>query len=96
LHRYADAEHSDQKAFSIADDLDTPAERCAVLHRQGRLCFMQQQYRNVLEYWVRALAIDQRLGHPAREDLQERVEKLVKEQHFDEVYVELCKTYGMA
>ncbi len=96
LHRYADAEHFYQKAFSIADDLDTPAERCAVLHRQGRLCFMQQQYHNALEYWVRALAIDQRLGHPAREDLQERVEKLVKEQHLDEVYVKLCKTYRMA
>jgi tetratricopeptide (TPR) repeat protein len=96
LRRYTDADQLYQKAFRIADELDTPAERCAVLRRQGGLSSVQQQYRNTLEYWVRALAIDQRLGHPAREDLQEKVELLVKEQHLDEVYVELTKTYGPA
>ena len=94
LHRYADAGHSYQHAFRIADELDTPAERCAVLRRQGRLSYLQQQYRDALEYWVQALAIDQRLGHSAREDLQKKVELLVKEQHLDEVYIELSKTYG--
>ena len=94
MHRYADAGHSYQRAFRIADELDTPAERCAVLRRQGRLSYLQQQYGDALEYWVQALAIDQRLGHPAREDLQKKVELLVKEQHLDEVYIELSKTYG--
>ncbi len=94
LHRYTDAENFYQRAYCIAVELDTPAERCAVLRRQGGLSNTRQQYRDALEYWVQALVIDQRLGHPAREDLQKKVELLVKEQHLGEVYIELCKRYG--
>jgi hypothetical protein len=80
---------------TIAVELDTPAERCAVLHRQGILNYVQQQYLHALEYWVQALALDQRLGHPARKDLQDRVDLLVKEQNLAEIYAQLCKQYGL-
>lgn len=95
LHRYMEAERSYQRAFSIADELDTPAERCAVLRRQGALSQIQKQYRNALEYWVNALALDLRLGHPARKDLQNRVDLLVKEHNLDEIYVQLSRQYGL-
>jgi tetratricopeptide (TPR) repeat protein len=95
LHHYAEAEHAYQSAFNIAVDLDTPAERCAVLRRQGALSHVRQQYRDALEFWVQALALDQRLGHPARKDLQERVEALVQEQELDEIYGQLSNKYGL-
>ncbi|OLB31932.1 MAG: hypothetical protein AUH05_19060 [Ktedonobacter sp. 13_2_20CM_53_11] len=95
LHRYTEAERSYQHAFSIADELDTPAERCASLHRQGALSQVQEQYRNALEYWVQALALDQRLGHPARKDMQDRVDLLVKEHDLDEIYEQLSRQYGL-
>ena len=95
LHRYTEAERSYQRAFSIADELDTPAERCAALHRQGALSQVQEQYRHALEYWVQALALDQRLGHPARKDMQDRVDLLVKEHDLDEIYEQLSRQYGL-
>ncbi len=95
LHRYTEAERSFQSAFSIADELDTPAERCAVLHRQGALSQVQEQYHNALEYWVQALALDQRLGHPARKDLQDRVDLLVKEHNLNEIYEQVSGQYGL-
>ncbi len=95
LHHYIEAERSYKSAVTIAVELDTPAERCAVLHRQGILSYVQQQYLHALEYWVQALALDQRLGHPARKDLQDRVDLLVKEQNLAEIYAQLCKQYGL-
>jgi tetratricopeptide (TPR) repeat protein len=95
LHRYAEAERSYQSAFSIASELDTPAERCAVLRRQGILSQKQQQYRDALAYWVQALALDLRQGHSAREDLQNRVDQLVREQNLDEIYEQLSKQNGL-
>jgi hypothetical protein len=95
LQHYAEAEHAYQSAFKIAVDVDTPADRCAVLRRQGALSHVRQQYRDALEFWVQALALDQRLGHPARKDLQERVEALVQEQELGEIYEQLSKKYGL-
>jgi tetratricopeptide (TPR) repeat protein len=95
LRHYAEAEHAYQSALNIAVGLDTPAERCAVLRRQGALSHVRQQYRDALEFWVQALALDQRLGHPARKDLQERVEALVQEQELDEIYGQLSNKYGL-
>src|SRR5438270_11890002 len=56
LHRFADAERSYREALSIALELDTPAERCAVLRRQGLLNHAQKRYREALDCWVQALA----------------------------------------
>jgi len=95
LQHFAEAERSYQDAFNIAVELDTPAERCAVLRRQGLLSSTQHQYLKSLEYWVQALALDQRLGHPSRKDLQDNVDALVAAQHLEEAYAELLKKYGL-
>jgi hypothetical protein len=44
---------------------------------------------------VQALALDQRLGHPVRVDLQEKIDKLVVEQYLEEPYRELRVRYGL-
>nr|HET6903003.1 tetratricopeptide repeat protein [Ktedonobacteraceae bacterium] len=96
LQHFAEAERCYQDAFKIAVALDTPAERCAVLHRQGILSQIQHKYLSALEYLVQALALDQRLGHPARKDLQASVDALVADQHLEEAYMELLKKHGLA
>lgn len=95
LQRFSLAESSYQAAISIAIKLDTPAERCAVLRRLGILNHERGHHREALDFWVQALALDQRLGHPARQDLQANVEALVSEQGLQEAYVELCKQHGL-
>jgi tetratricopeptide (TPR) repeat protein len=95
LHRLADAERSYHRALTIAIELDTPAERCAVLRRLGLLRQFQQRYQEALDCWVQALALDQRLGHPARADMQARVETLVTEQHLEETYAALCNQHSL-
>ena len=95
LHHFAEAERCYQDAFKIAAALDTPAERCAVLRRQGLLSQIQHQYLSALEFWVQSLALDQRLGHSAREDLQASVDALVADQHLEKAYVELLKKHGL-
>lgn len=95
LHRFTDAERNYHEAVKIAMDLDTPAEQCAVLRRLGVLYLAQKKYRNALDSWVQALALDQRLGHPVRMEVQQKVETLVAEQHLEEAYCELCERYGL-
>ncbi len=95
LHRFVEAGRFYRDAATIATDLDTPAELCAVLRRRGLLYFLQEQYREALDCWVHALALDQRLGHPVRVDLQKKVDDLVIEQHLDEAYCELREQYGL-
>ena len=95
LHRFADAEHCYRDAITIARELDTPAEVCAVLRRQGLLHLAQNRYREALDCWVQALALDQRLGHPARKDLQDKVDALVAQQHLEEAYAEFSKQHGL-
>ncbi len=96
LRRFPEAEHFYQNAITIAIELDTPAERCAVLRRLGILSNQQQDYSKALDYWVQALALDQRLGHPARTYLQESVDALIAKQHLEAVYLELAKKYGLS
>ena len=95
FHRFTDAERYYHEAFTIAKELDTPSERCAVLRRQGSLRHSQGQYLKALDFWVQALALDQRLGHSARTYLQNKVDLLVAEQHLEEEYAELCKQHGL-
>ncbi len=95
LRRFQDAERYYHDAATIATQIDAPAERCAVLRRQGILCQEQGKYREALELWVQALALDQRLGHPARKYFQDRVDVLVAEHGLAEVYAELCKKHGL-
>jgi tetratricopeptide (TPR) repeat protein len=96
LHRFADAERCYRDAITIARELDTPAEVCAVLRRQGLLHLAQNRYREALDCWVQALALDQRLGHPARKDLQDKVDALVAEQHLEEAYAGFSKQHGLS
>jgi tetratricopeptide (TPR) repeat protein len=95
LRRFVEAERCYQEAFVIASDLDTPAELCAVLRRRGMLYTLQEKYGEALDCWVQALALDQRLGHPVRVDLQQKIEQLVADQHLEEPYRELRVRYGL-
>lgn len=95
LRLYAEAERSYHDAQAIAEKLDTPAERCAVLRRLGYLRHAQERNEQALDFWVQALAIDQRLGHAERAYLQQQVETLVSEQHLEAVYAELAQQHGL-
>jgi tetratricopeptide (TPR) repeat protein len=96
LQRYGEAERYYREAVRIAVELDTPAEHCAVLRRQGLLCHVQKKYREALDYWVQTLALDQRVGHPTRTELQQKVDVLVAEQHLEDAYVECCARHGLS
>ena len=96
MHHLSDAERSYREAVTIATDLDTPAEHCAVLRRLGLLYHEQEKYALALEYWVHALALDQRLGHPARQYLQQRVDDLVQMHQLEDTYREYCKRHDLA
>jgi len=91
MRQLSEADHFYNQAAMIATNLDTPAERCAVLHHQGELRYLQGQQREALVAWVQALAQDRRLGHPDRQALQDRISALVTEQHLEEAYAELRK-----
>jgi hypothetical protein len=95
LHLFGEAERFYREAARIATDLDTPAELCAVLRRRGMLYFVQGKYHEALDCWVHALALDQRLGHPVRMDLQKKIDDLVLERHLEETYRELREQYGL-
>ena len=94
-HQFAEAERFYSEAATIAANLGTPAERCAILHRQGELYQNQGKLREALAAWVQAYVQDRRVGHPDREALKERIEALVAEHELQEVYAELCERYGI-
>ena len=79
MHRFDDAGRYYQDAYEIATQLDTPAERCATLRRQGELRYQQGQYHETLDFWKQALALDQRQEHPARKHLQDKLDALIAE-----------------
>jgi tetratricopeptide (TPR) repeat protein len=95
FHQLTEAERYYHKALTIAIDLDTPAEHCAVLRRQGQIYEEQGKYHEALDHCVHALALDVRLGHPTRVYLQEKVCTLVAEHHLEDLYAELCKQYTL-
>jgi tetratricopeptide (TPR) repeat protein len=95
LHQFAEAERCYDEAASIAAHLDTPAERCAILRRQGELYQVQGKYREALTAWVQAFVRDHRVGHPVRESLKERIDTLVTAYDLQDAFAELRKQYGM-
>lgn len=95
LRQHSEAERYYQEALTIASELDTPPERCAALHRLGQLQHEQQRYAEALAAWVQSFACDQRIGHPEREDLKARIDLLVREQHLEGIYAELCEKQGI-
>lgn len=94
LSDFANAERYYREAAEIAKALGTPAERCAVLHRQAALSSLRGQFREALGFLVQALALDRRLGHPERQVIQDKVDALVAEHSLKEAYAEFCKQYG--
>ncbi len=96
MGHFADARHYYTQAAAIAKELGTTPERCAVLHRLGELHLAQKQYSEALKFWVEALVQDQRVGHPDREALQNKIEALVREQHLEEFYDELQGRFELA
>ncbi|GAC1615089.1 MAG: hypothetical protein NVS4B11_01480 [Ktedonobacteraceae bacterium] len=95
MHHFEDAERYYWNAFTLATELDIPAEQCAVLRRQGLLYQAQERFYDALGGWVQALALDVRLGHPKRTDLQMHVANMVKEHQLEEAYTAFCKQYGL-
>jgi tetratricopeptide (TPR) repeat protein len=95
LHQESEAELRYQEALAIATELDTPPERCAALHRLGQLRYDQHRYPEALEAWMQAVAYDRRIGHPTREELKARIERLVQEHHLEDMYAELCQKQGI-
>lgn len=95
MEHFSEARRFYNDAFTIAKDLDTPPELCAVLHRQGELSALQGQYSEALQVWVEALAQDHRSDHPDREVLQKKVRDLVAEHHLEEAYEELRGRYQL-
>jgi tetratricopeptide (TPR) repeat protein len=95
LHQFAEAERFYNQAATIAVNLDTPAERCAILHRQGELYQNQGKYREALDAWVQSFVQDRRVGHPDRESLKGRIDALVAVHDLQEAFAELCKQNGM-
>lgn len=93
LHQFDEAERLYQEAAERAVQLDTPAEHCAVLRRLGLLYCAQEHYSRALECWVQALALDQRLGHPTRNELQKRVHQLMQEHSLQDCYEKLCERH---
>lgn len=96
LQLSGDAEHYYRQALTIANELDVPVERVAVLQRLGMLFVAQKKYAQALDFWVHALLLDQRLGHLTHNELQAKVNMLVSEQHLEEAYRELCGQVGDA
>jgi tetratricopeptide (TPR) repeat protein len=95
MHHLTDADRYYHEAATLASQLHTPAEQCAVLHRQGELYLLQGLYREALDAWIQALTLDQRIDHPERIAIEGKAEKLVAEQHLEEVYAELWNLYGL-
>ena len=92
---YTEAERFYTEAATIATNLDTPTERGAVLHRQAELYQNQGKYREALSAWVQAYVEDQRIGHPDRETLKEKIDILVASHDLQEYYIELQEQYGI-
>ncbi|HLX41065.1 MAG TPA: tetratricopeptide repeat protein, partial [Ktedonobacteraceae bacterium] len=95
MQQFSAAADAYQQAYAIAHELETPAELCAVLRRQGLLKIAQRRYLEALEYWVKALEHDKRLGHPARTHHENELENLVNEHHLEEAYAELRRSHGL-
>jgi tetratricopeptide (TPR) repeat protein len=94
-HQFHEALRFYSEAATIAADLDTPAERGALLRHQGELYQMQGKYREALTALVQAYAEDRRIGHPDRETLKEKIDALAAEHELQELYTELCDQYGI-
>jgi tetratricopeptide (TPR) repeat protein len=90
-----EAEHFYNEAAAIAIHLDTLAERCALLHRQGDLYQIQGKYHDALDVWFQAFVQDRRAEHPDREALKERMDALVTEHALHEDLAVLRKQHGM-
>ncbi|HZS79249.1 MAG TPA: tetratricopeptide repeat protein [Ktedonobacteraceae bacterium] len=95
MRQYAEADKYYCEALDIAQKLDTPGERCALLHRQGELACAQEQFQDALAAWVEALSLDHRIGHPEREEHQNRVDAFVAEKGLESLYKQLCRQYGL-
>ncbi len=93
LRHFNEARHQYEQALDIANDLQTPSEQAATLRRLGRLARLQEQYHNALDYFVQALALDQRQSHMTREKLKEEIDILVEEQKLSEEYIILLEQY---
>src|SRR5207247_9689432 len=51
-HQFAEAERFYSEAATIAANLGTPTERCAILHRQGELYQIQGKNREAIAAWL--------------------------------------------
>jgi tetratricopeptide (TPR) repeat protein len=69
-------------------------EQGAVLFLLGQVYVRAQKYREALDTWVRALALD--LDYDVRSDLQEQLDILVNSQHLEAFYEQSREQSGLA
>jgi tetratricopeptide (TPR) repeat protein len=93
---FSEAERHYAEAADLVQKLDMPAERSALLYRQGLLHAAQEQYQQALERWAEALFQDHRVDHPERLEHEARIAAFVAEHHLEEHYAELRRQYGLS
>jgi tetratricopeptide (TPR) repeat protein len=89
FQRYDEAERYYHDAMVIMVDIGALAEQCEILLRQGILQMQRLAYSNALEYLAQANELAQELLLPIRVDVQQRLDRLVAEQHLEEAYTAL-------
>ncbi len=92
---FSEAERYYSQANEIVQELDTPAERSAILYRQGELRAIMGQNQQALESWAVALFQDHRADHPERKQHEAKIAAFVAEHHLETSYAELRKQYGL-
>lgn len=95
LKHFAESARYYARAAALATELDLPAERCAIVRRQGQLAHAQGNCQDALEFWVQALSLDPHPERPAYRDCQQQVSALIAEQHLEATYQELAQRYGL-
>ncbi|TMB80455.1 MAG: tetratricopeptide repeat protein, partial [Chloroflexi bacterium] len=94
-HHNGDAREYYEDALAIFSSLGDRVDQARVMNCLGAISFDDGEHLEAKEYYEQALALDQRLGHPARKDMQDRVDLLVKEHDLDEIYEQLSRQYGL-
>ncbi|MBX5450732.1 tetratricopeptide repeat protein [Thermogemmatispora sp.] len=80
LRAFSEARAYYEQALELATELGAPLEISAVHQGLGELARALGQLSNAQQHWTKALLTDQRLEHPARRALQQRLESLLTEQ----------------
>ncbi|WP_376793806.1 tetratricopeptide repeat protein [Thermogemmatispora sp.] len=79
LRAFDEARLHYERALALATELGAPLELSAVHEGLGELAWVQGQRALAQKHWAQALFLDQRIEHPARRALQQRLEGLLSQ-----------------